>query len=227
MKALRCLFFLLPLTLSGCFSGVNEEVAVPDSSGVVAGLKTSEEVTKSGLGELRSAARSVVSTSLGTPQETKAREIAARLVATTDKIEQVLKETPASESVALIAALNKCIVQLKALNRIKDAEIAKLKEANARKWYWILYGGGTFFAVVAGVTFFGGSSIPGIGPLLGPRIAWLSVLTSGTLYTLGYLYDLVQKHPGWAAAAVAVLLGSIFGLGWANHVDNKRERAKT
>ena len=43
---------------------------------------------------------------------------------------------------------------------------------------------------------------------------------AGTLYVLGYIYDWTREHPVYTGIGVALLLGGVLGLVWANKVDH-------
>jgi hypothetical protein len=232
MKKFSLLLFLLLVFTSVLFfqGGCNAKrtdpafVYVPDATPVLAGVDFTHSTVMGGVTDVRLNLQNAVEASKGLPSEAAVREAARNVEEALTRAEEALKAHPPEEVKELIAALNTAIDQLREIIKQRDKEIQQLKDANARTWHWILYGGGVLFTVFAVTSGFFSSSIPVLGLYLGPRIGLLCGAIAGTLFVLGYLYDWTREHPVWTAAGVTLLLGGALGLAWANQVQHDHER---
>lgn len=217
---------LLCMTLLwGCTSKRVEDILIPDTQPVLNGIDAKEASTEKGIKELRSLSGKALLTSLGTPQEAKVKEITDKLNTTLDNLEATMKANPAREEKKLIEALTKAIEDLKEIIQERDAEILALKDANAKRWYWILSGLGVACTLGAVASGFFATSIPIVGPMLGPRIGILLGALAGTCFLLVYLFNWAREHPAIAAALVVGLLCTAVGIAWANKYYDRENNA--
>jgi hypothetical protein len=211
------LFFVF---MPACSTRKPVEVAIPDASEVIAGAKFTEATVLGEAADVRLQLKAAVEASVGTTAEPAVREAAAKVEASLAEVEAVIAANPAAKVEETFKKLYEAIAELRKVIASRDAEIQSLKDANARTWHWILYGGAVFCTLAAVASGFFASSIPVIGPYLGPRMGVLFGALAGALYVLGYLYDWTRAHPVYTGIGVALLLGGALGLAWANKVGH-------
>lgn len=212
---------ILALLLAGCRHQTAKEVTIPDARPVLAALEVTEATVLGQSASIWDATQFIVTASLGTPQEAEVKEAAAKIETSLAEIETTLAEHPAAETEKLIKALLTAIKDLKKIILRIEAENAELRDRNASRWYWILYGGAALCTVGAPVVFFYGASL---SPILGPRIAGMLAVAAVTLYAMGYAYQWVREHPFYTGLGFAALFVAV-GLAWGNKVRHAEDNS--
>jgi hypothetical protein len=215
----------LTLGLFGCKTNRVEDVYIPDTGPVLEALNANEATVLGKIEGIADASDSIVKVTKGTAYEAPAAAAGATIQNAITDIRASIAANPAAKMEKVVKQLLDAIEQLKAIIVTLQRENQELRDANAKRWYWVLSGLGvacTLGAVASG--FFSGS-IPVIGPMLGPRIGVLLGSLAGTCFLLVYLFNWARNHPTHVAVIVVGLLGTAAGLAWHNHITDREEKA--
>lgn len=204
---------------AGCSTRTPEEVVIPDVQPVLNGVNFSEATVLGQVADVRVGLTAAVEASIGLPSEPAVRAAAAGVEASLAKVEAAIAAHPAADVEKLVEELLAAIDQLREILKDRDAEIAQLKDADARFWNRVLIGLGIFCSLGAVANLYLAAQVP----VFGPRIAGLLGALAATSFTLAYLASWARENPAKAAAIVVALIATAVGLAWGNHVRHRQE----
>lgn len=210
---------LAALVLFGCSTRTPEEVRIPDVQPVLNGVNFSETTVLGQVADVRLGLTAAVEASIGLPSEQAVRAAAAGVEASLAKVEAAIAAHPAADVEKLVAELLAAIDQLREILKDRDAEIAHLKDADARFWNRVFIGLGTLCTFGAVANLFLAAQVP----IFGPRIAGLLGALAATSFTLAYLAAWARDNPGKTAAIVVAFIATAAGLAWGNYVRHKED----
>lgn len=216
------------LTPSGCSNKHVADIHIPDPAATLAGVHFTEATVMGEIADVRLALAAAVKASEGLSSEPAVRSAAAGVETSIAEIEATLKAHPAADVEKLIADFMKAIGQLKEVIKTRDAEILRLKDANAVFWNRILVGLGITLSLAAGTAAavgFYAVTIPIIGPALGRHLAGLLGIAAGTCFLLAYLAAWTRAHPVWTAGIVVGVIGAGIGMAYVNIINHRRDLA--
>lgn len=213
---------VLIVAFSGCSSRREKQVEIPDAAPIIAGAKFAESTVMGEVADVRIRLTEAVEASKGLASEPAVRAAVAQVETSLAAVEAAIAASPAADLEKLVADFHLAIAELRKVIADRDAEIERLKDADARFWNRVLIGLGIACTLGAVASGFFAASIPGIGHLLGPRIGVLLGACAGTCYLLAYVAAWTRDHPVKTGIAVATLLAAAAGLAWANRVNHRQ-----
>ena len=217
----RAVHLALLLALAGCHQPTKpEDVRVPETASVIANAQFTESTVMGSLADVRDGLAGAVTASIGLPSESAVRAAASAVEGSLAKVEAAVAAHPFEEVKQVIQDLLKAIDEFKAIVVQRDAEIAHLKDADARFWNRVLVGLGIACALGAVANLFLAAQVP----LFGPRIAALLGACSVTSFLLAYLAAWARDNPVKTAVAVVSFIAVAAGLAIGNYISHKEEK---
>lgn len=204
----------------GCKNTPPAQIVTPDAAPVIDAARTSQATVLGEVATVRDQLAAAVEASAGLPSEPAVRAAAAQVETSLAAVEAAVAAAPAADLEKIFAQFEAAIETLRAVIADRDAEIERLRDADARFWNRVLVGLGIACTLGAVASLFH-ASIPVVGVFLGPRIAAVLGACAATCFALAWLAAWTRDNPVKTGIIVAATLATAAGLAWGNRVQHR------